>query len=412
MSQSKHYITPPKLCTGCALCANVCPKDTIRMRHDKDGFLVPHVDTSACINCGLCVKVCPAQPKTLPKVENTQPFDSITAYGAWHLDKTMQTASSSGGLFSALAEHIFAEKGCVFGVVWQNKTTACYRKAENMQEIAPMRCSKYVQAIPGYVYRDVKAELEKGRQVLFVGTSCQVYALQKYLRKPYSGLLTVDIICHGVPSWNLLSSYIDYVEKKQGHILRNINFRYKDGNWIGYKVQNIFSNGETISEPSNQNLFMNLFIDGFVLNKCCYECPHTQLPRISDITLGDYWGVQFYNTNWPIRDGISSIVATTDKGKKTIESLAQKKLIELQPQNFRKLYNGQPYSYNIRIRKRAPLGRSNVLAALRTAPLEKVHDTYHNHIKVFGIKIHRNSILAKFAKIPGKLATLFRKQLS
>ena len=111
MSQAKRYITPPELCTGCALCANVCPKDTIQMHHNHDGFLVPHVDTSACINCGLCVRVCPAQPKALPKVKNTQSFDSITAYGAWHIDKTIQTASSSGGMFSALAEHIFAEKG-------------------------------------------------------------------------------------------------------------------------------------------------------------------------------------------------------------------------------------------------------------------------------------------------------------
>ena len=409
MMPNSNFITPPELCTGCALCANACPKDAIRMILDRDGFLVPQVDLSACINCGLCVKICPAQPKALPKFGETPDFDSISAYGSWHNDKATQTASSSGGVFSALAEYIFSEKGCVFGVVWQDKNTAQYRKAENMREIEPMRGSKYIQAVPGYVYRDVKTELNKGRRVLFVGTPCQVYALQKYLRKPYDALLTVDIICHGVPSRYLLSSYTDYVENKHGKALQNVNFRYKDGNWLGYKVQNIFLNGETISEPSWKNLFMNLFLGGFVLNKCCHECPHTQYPRRGDITLGDYWGVQFYNTNWPINDGITSIVASTDKGRHTIDALSQKGLISIYPQSFRDLYNGQQHSYDTRRRKPAPTNRASVLEALLSTPLEEVHDNYYNYVRVCGIKIHRKSILAKLFKLPKKLTVLFRK---
>lgn len=167
-SQSSRHITPPLNCTGCGLCANVCGHDAIQMLWSKEGFLVPQVNLDTCINCGACVKACPAQPEHLTglrkEAEDKQPLSS---YGGWNSNKDMHLVSSSGGIFTALAEQIFAAGGCVFGVVWENKDTARSTKAESKEELAGMRGSKYTQAVPGMVYREVRSELKKGRCVLF-----------------------------------------------------------------------------------------------------------------------------------------------------------------------------------------------------------------------------------------------------
>ncbi len=408
MRQSSRFIIAPELCTGCALCANVCPKDTIQMVLNNEGFLAPLVDTTACINCGLCVKSCPAQPNALNQKGSSDSFDSITAFGGWISDKRIHKTSSSGGIFSALAAHIFSDGGCIFGVIWQDKNTAVFSKAENMQELAPMRGSKYVQAIPNYVYREVKSELEKGRHVLFVGTSCQVYALQKYLHKSYERLLTVDIICHGVPSHHLISSYTGYLEKTHKKELSHLNFRCKDDTWLKYKVQYIFKNNETEAEYSSHNLFMNLFIGGKVLNKCCYTCKHVGMRR-GDITLGDFWGIQNQNTNWPIEDGITGIIAGTNKGQNVLKELANNGTIELHTRPFRILYNGQPHNFDIRKRMKLPPDRAAVLSALRSRAIEIVHNDYYNYLRLCGLRVHRNSIFAKLTKIPRKIVALFQK---
>lgn len=400
------YIQPPKLCTGCSLCANVCPRDVVRMIFNEDGFLEPQVDVAGCINCGLCVKSCPAQPSAISRKESDVPFDTVISYGGWHQEKLVLSRSSSGGLFSALAERVFAENGCVFGVAWQDKTTAAFFKAENMQELEPMRGSKYTQAVPNYAYREVKSELGKDRRVLFIGTSCQVHALKKYLRRPYDGLLTVDILCAGVPSRLLLSSYVNYLERVHDKELSHIDFRYKDGNWLRYKVQCIFSQGDTYEEYSENNPFMHLFLDGQILNECCYACPYTRLPRQGDITLGDYWGVQNYETDWPIAEGINSIVVSTNKGRNAITELEQKRLIELHPQPFSHLYKGQPHNYAIRKKRKTPGNRKKILATLRSQSLEDAHNAYYSYVRVVFFKVSRHSIPAKIKK---KLSALFKK---
>jgi len=407
--ETNKYIIPPKFCTGCSLCANVCSKNAIKMILNADGFLVPTVNTSVCTNCGLCTKMCPAQPQTNEEKKSSACINTVLAYGGWNTNKSTVKKSSSGGIFSALAEQIFSMGGCVFGVVWHNKIEAAFCKAENIQELSPMLGSKYVQANPFYVYRDVKTELLRHRYVLFVGTSCQVHALKKYLRKPYEKLITIDIICAGVPSKHLLCSYITHIEETYNKQIKHINFRYKDNNWLQYKVQNIFEDGETISEYSGNNKFMNLFLSGLLLNKCCYKCPYISIPRQGDITLGDYWGIQHYNTNWPITDGISSIVVSSEKGTQIIELLYQKGIIQLHPQHFQRLYKGQTHSYNTNIRKQIPARRTHVLSAIKSQTLEQVHNTYYNYIQICGIKIHRKSFLLKITKIPYKILSLLKK---
>lgn len=395
-AQSSRHIIVPQNCTGCALCANVCVHNAIRMEWSKEGFLVPQVNLDACINCGACVKACPAQPVHLEELsrgaEDTLPPSS---YGGWHAEKDTHLASSSGGVFSALAEQVFAAGGCVFGVVWENKDTAKFTKAENMEELAAMRGSKYTQAIPGMVYREVKDELKRGRRVLFCGTSCQVYALKRYLRKDYENLLLIDILCHGVPSRNLLQAYIREMEASTGKELARIQFRDKAGNWQRYQVKKIFSDGSTLSHVNREDTFMHIFIGDFVLNKACYSCPHARFPRVGDITLGDFWGdLQKLHPDWPIRDGIGSILGNTLKGKAILEELSATEAAALIPDALDNLIGGQRSTY-LRHNANIPVNRERVLQALKEEKLSNIHHTLFDFVSCGPFRVRKNSFLHK-----------------
>lgn len=346
MNNCKH-ITPPQECTGCALCANVCSHNAISMVWSREGFLVPLVNTESCINCGACVRACPAQPGHLEKLRREEVTNEVPeAYGGWHKHKDTQLASSSGGVFTALAEYIFAKGGCVYGVVWANKDTARFARAESIEELIPMRGSKYTQAVPGLVYREVKAELKKRRHVLFCGTSCQVYALKRYLRKEYENLLLVDILCHGVPSRHLLQGYIREWERRTGKEITRIQFRDKADNWQQYHVKKIFADGSTLSHMNGKDMFIQLFIGDFALNAACYSCPHARFPRVGDITLGDFWGdLRHLHPDWPIRDGIESLLVNTSKGKHILQALKESAQIQLHVEPLEHLLQGQRSTY-------------------------------------------------------------------
>lgn len=358
-------ITAPQECTGCALCANVCAHDAINMVWNADGFLVPEVDATRCINCGACVKACPAQPEHLAGLRAEPPWpESPAAYGGWHSDKETHLNSSSGGIFSALAANVFNAGGCVFGVIWSSKDTAEFTKAENMAELAAMRGSKYTQAMPGTVYRQVKAELKKGRQVLFCGTSCQVYALRRYLRKEYDNLLLVDILCHGVPSRHLLQSYIREFERTECKLIDHIQFRDKAGNWQQYHIRKHFTDGSSISHMNWDDMFMRIFTKDFALNGACYNCPHAKFPRVGDISLGDFWGnLHETHPEWPIADGIGSILGNTPKGRDVIQLLNESGIISVQRVASDELVQGQPFTY---------LRRAETPPALRRYTLNKL----------------------------------------
>lgn len=392
-------ITPPRECTGCALCANVCPHNAIDMKWNEDGFLVPLVDAVQCVNCGACVKACPAQREHLTKLRS-EPLSSEApaAYGGWHTDRNTHLISSSGGIFSALAEWIFTQGGCVFGVIWDNKETAVYTRAENMDELAAMRGSKYTQAVPGDVYRQVKAELKKGRHVLFCGTSCQVYALKRFLHKEYENLLLVDILCHGVPSRLLLQAYIREHEKQNRKEIRHIQFRDKANNWQQYHVRKHFTDGSSVSHRNWEDMFMRVFIGDFVLNKACYNCPHARLPRVGDITLGDFWGdLQAMHPDWPIPDGVGSVLSNTKRGAKCLDMLQRISSITLHQVPFSELYQGQPYTY-IRQTEKPPYLRQKTLCQLKRKRLAHVYARLFEQIKCGGIWVQKQGLLHRIYK--------------
>lgn len=366
MTKNNH-ITAPDDCSGCGLCANVCSRNAITLQWNEDGFLAPTVDTSACINCGLCVKKCPALN---PPQQTEGDMENVISYGGWSNDKTTRRESSSGGVFTPLAVQTIKNGGVVFGVVWKDKLTAVFDKAETIEELRPMRGSKYINALPGNVYRQVKEQLKTGRHVLFAGTGCHVWALKKYLGKDYENLLLVDILCHGTPSHLILRKYVQEAEDSTKKMVDYVSFRDKSDGWKDYHVRTYYTDGTSESHSHKQDYFMKIFLSDKALNRSCYACKFRQFPRISDITLGDYWGVAHPESEWPISDGISAILANTEKGQAALHSIG--KDITLKAEPFPTIYRGQAPVYQLQ-EKPIPESRNQFLHLLKTAPLKKVY---------------------------------------
>lgn len=383
------HITPPENCTGCGLCANVCSKDAIRMVWSEKGFLIPEVDISACVNCGLCVKKCIALED---KIQYADDIDSVNSYGGWNKNENTHLISSSGGIFTAVAEHIIKQGGIVFGVIWKDKLTAIFDKAETIEALSKMRGSKYTPALPGNVYRNVYSELKRGRQVLFSGTPCQVHALKKYLNKDYLNLLTIDIMCHGIPSHLIMEQYIKEDETISKKIIDYISFRDNSKGWNNYQVTKYYTDGTHSSTPMQTDIYMKMFLCDKALNYVCYNCPYAHIPRQGDITLGDYWEVQNYHPDWPINKGVSAILANSEKGLTMLETLSNKLTLHKEP--FHKIYNGQKVVY-IKPNKKVPKEREKVLAKIKTSSLHYVYNHIVQSVTFGPIRLSKRGIVYK-----------------
>lgn len=408
----KNSIKPPENCTSCGLCAHACPHGAIRMEWNAEGFLEPVVEAKLCMACGACVRSCPATAnKDFKPALSKEARATMRCYGAWNTRAEHRLASSSGGIFSALAEKVFAEGGCVFGVRWKDKETAEFAKAESRKEWEAMRGSKYVQAVPGSVYSCVKMELERGRRVLFAGTPCQVHALNKYLRKEYPLLLTLDIVCHGVPSRKLLQSYIQYWETKLGKSIKEINFRSKEESWQHYKVRKTCSDGFIIEHAAGQDMFMALFLEDCMLNRACYKCPYATFPRQGDLTLGDFWGnLARTHADWPIAEGISALIASTPRGKAILEELHAAGDIAMHSVPVQELLDGQFTSY-LRLPNPPHSLRTAALAMLDTAPLDRVFDAFYSHVVWGPFCLSRQGIAGRVALLYKRIKKRFLRVL-
>jgi len=325
-------ITDKTNCCGCSACANICPKQCISMQTDAEGFLYPHVDKAKCVDCGLCKKVCPILHK--PQI-----FPVRAAYAAKHISREIKLKSSSGGMFSALAEVVLKEGGVVFGAAFDKEWNVVHACAENPEDLDKLRRSKYVQSNIGKTYQQAKQFLEQGRQVLFTGTPCQIAGLRNYLGKEYENLVTADIICHAVPSPAVWQKFLH--ENLDIPQIKSINFREKRIGWSNFYLSfllphglNAHGNTKTLLERVHfklraaaavvyRNTFLNAFLKELINRPACHTCHFKGLnERLSDFTLGDLWG------QWPgiiatedKKYGISALLVNTPKGKTYFEKL-------------------------------------------------------------------------------------------
>lgn len=301
-------------CTGCTACAAACPKGSITMQPDADGFGHPAVDESKCVSCGLCEKVCPV----LNRVELVH---TPIACAAKSRDEASRLASTSGGVFPELARSVLAQGGAVYGAAYDEQFRVVHICVENEAELDRLRGAKYAQSDLGGSFREVKRRLEKGQQVLFSGTPCQCLGLKSFLKRDYDNLLLVDLVCHSVPSPLAWEKYLQYIS--EGKTLTTVNLRSKDTGWSRYRYSNRFdfSDGSCRMDKSGESLYMRLFGGGYITRPSCESCPAKGYTRVSDLTLGDFWGI------WDIRPeldddrGTSLVLVQTEKGQAALEVL-------------------------------------------------------------------------------------------
>lgn len=316
-------------CCGCEACYNVCPHKAIKMSEDENGFKFSNVLKEKCTNCNACLRVCPIL--NTKNIDNKLDFEK-KAFIAINRNEEIRKVSSSGGIFTLLAEEVLKDGGVVFGAMFDDKFNVVHGWIEDINDICKMRGSKYVQSEIKDSYNNVKKFLEQGRKVLFTGTPCQVSGLINFLGKQYPNLYTQDIICHGVPSPKVWRKYIQYRRKKDKSSPASISFRDKKHGWKLFSMKFAYENMEYVQDI-NHDIYLKAFLRNIALRDSCYSCRFKDSSKVSaDITLGDFWGIEQVAPEFNDNKGVSAVILNTEKGLgifKEISSNIIKKEIDI-----------------------------------------------------------------------------------
>lgn len=306
-------ITNPENCCGCTACVYTCSHKCISLFEDEEGFLYPSVDASLCVECGACEKVCPLLNRNTPK-----PFFKVLAVKSNR--DSLKMKSSSGGVFYLLAEAIVNDGGVVFGTVLDDNYEAYIRSAQTLEEILPMMGSKYMQSRVGTTFKEAEAFLKQNRKVLFVGTSCQVAGLKRFLKKDYPNLYAVDILCYGVPSPLVWRRYLSDLTYGRPEEVTSVDFRNKSLNgWSNYSLVVKGKDMVFLSENHTKNPFMNGF--ELYMRPSCFKCKCKNGRSGSDLTLGDFWGIKDLIPDFYDEKGIGVVLISSEKGNALVSSL-------------------------------------------------------------------------------------------
>ncbi len=332
----KGYLVTGKKeeCFGCEACQQVCVHSALTMSEDKEGFRYPVLEKDKCIGCNLCHKVCPYEN------EPQKHTDFQEAFGGYCRDQYVREQSTSGGAFSAIVDSWCDTNYIIFGAV-ADSLTVHHSYIADKALLQSFRKSKYSQSIIGYSFNEARKFLNQGKKVLFSGTPCQIGGLRKYLetlKTDTSNLLTVEVVCEGVPSPLYMKKLDDYMLRKHGGRISYLDYRYKDnsrwdfecmdmglkdkGKW-DFQVMSVFFGGDTglkFKKDRWFNPFWSIWLNHLMSRPSCYGCPYATHQRIADITLGDLWGVHIYCPELYGNNGGSSvIVANSEKGKSALE---------------------------------------------------------------------------------------------
>lgn len=319
-----HIIDKSKCC-GCNACVQRCPKQCISMHEDDEGFLYPKVDITTCINCGICEKVCP-----MINIGTTRLPQNVIA--AKCKNEEIRLASSSGGMFFLLAQAILQENGVVFGAIYDKQWGVKLSYTDQIHGVSPMMGSKYLQATIGTAYQDAERFLKQGRKVLFSGTPCQIAGLHAYLRKEYDNLLSVDFLCHGVPSPGVWRRYLTETLLKRSKNAKISNIEFRNKKQYGWKkfCLVIYTQNNSTEETSKSTLlsdihytnpYMKGFLSNLYLRPSCYDCRCKEGVNHSDLTIADFWGINEVIPAFDDDKGISLVLTYTQKGDDIIHQL-------------------------------------------------------------------------------------------
>lgn len=297
-------------CCGCSACANICPRQCITLTADEEGFLYPKVDESKCIKCHLCSSVCPLLHKPAP-------HELLAVYGAKNKDDSVRYTSSSGGMFTLFAEDTLRRGGIALGAALDENFDVRHVFVENSGELAKLRGSKYVQSIMGTTYSRVRSYLKEGRLVLFSGTPCQVAGLKGFLAQPYENLLTVDVVCHGVPSPKVYHKFLNEIASEAGEPVTEVRFRDKEKGWKGGETLFLTAH-KRFGAPKRRETYMRLFLGNVITRPSCASCAFNNKRGLSDITIADYWGVDKQFPEFDDDKGVTLVMVNTKAGKELL----------------------------------------------------------------------------------------------
>lgn len=397
-------------CCACGSCLNICPKKAISMKLDRNGFSYPEIDKELCVGCGACKRVCAFQNKVEEK-------GAINVYAASRNEREKIIKSTSGGIFAVLAEKVIEDGGIVYGAAMTYEDDKLFVKhiaVDNKEDLLRLQGSKYVQSSIGNMYQDVKTNLLAGKKILFSGTPCQVAGLNGYLGKEYDNLVTVDIICHGVPNIQFFQDYLTYKEEIVNGKINDFVFRNKENGWgLKAKVTYTSQGGEKVEENfrPKESSYYSLFLDGEIYRENCYQCKYTNANRPADITIGDFWGIERVHPEYlsenggklELKCGISAVIVNSLKGEKQLEKVMDK--LNIYVAEFEEVAVGNP---QLQRPCAYPKSRDKIFALYKSKGYIGVHKYYLKKERKKRVIITTKRIVKSI--IPEKLIHLFKEE--
>ena len=300
------------ICTGCGACVNICPKHCISMEYDDEGFLFPQINKDLCVGCKSCENIC--------HVLNPDVFNQdvhLSYYMGWHKNESVRENSSSGGAFTLFADYVVKNGGVVYASRYNGLAERLEFSNTDKFPLSEFRKSRYIESNTLESYSSIKAELQKKRLVLFCGTPCQVSGLKSFLKKEYQNLITIDFICHGVPSNYFFTLYKRKFENHRDKISA-VDFRYKNyaenKGWHQLFLRLKYTSGKDKIIPHNCSHYYYYYLQNVFLRKSCYRCNYL-LKQLSDITIADFWGIIYYKKEVDDNKGISLLMLKSEKAR-------------------------------------------------------------------------------------------------
>ena len=395
-------------CCGCCACVDVCAHHAITLKTDIEGFWYPEVDKDKCVDCGLCEKVCPElHILDLKKNDFEKPAHTIAA-----INKNMSVRwdSTSGGAFSALADVMYAQGGYVSGAVYNDDFSVSNYISNNQEDLKRLRSSKYLQSKAEGLYKQIRDLLRNGEKVLACGTPCQMAALRSFLRKDYDNLTIVDFICRGVNSPKVYRKYLDSLERKYGGKVVYVKAKNKELGWRNLTRKVVFDNGKVYYGVRMDDDFRRGYHTNVFCRPSCYHCQYKGFPRMADITIADYWGIENVDKNLDNNIGTSMILLNSKKGIEYFEQAKEK--FEWKETRFESILPG-----NIALRKPiepAKIDRKAFFEDLDNGTFDDVVKKYFpkNNINSLSLKQRIKNVIKPYYFIYKKLGFSFRAYIN
>lgn len=350
-------------CTGCFGCVNLCPFSALEMKLSEDGFYMPKVDENKCIECGLCTQKCPV----INFNSGNFAKEDIQVYAGFSTSDEIRLKSSSGGMFSEIAEHLLEKGYIIFGATCTEELGVKHICVKEAKELYKLRGSKYIQSSIGTVYLDISKLIKEGKRVLFSGTPCQVAAIKMLVKS--ENLITIDVICHGIPSKIVFDEYLKYIGNNKN--ILNYSFRDKSLGWSKRLVKAQMEDNSTYECIANEDGFFHGFICDLYLNMACYKCKFSAVPRSGDITLGDFWKI---SDDLMDERGVSVVLGNNQKGIELLHELEKLNKIKLYPKSLESALKGNPRIVDGHLNKR--IKREEILSKVKSHGFEYILENY------------------------------------